>query len=196
MNNEQHNQTPPPEHNDLAQLWQGIETESQLSAQELSKLAKRSKLKNKLLFAWDWLGCGLIGVALYISMARQLSYLIVAWLVLALLFSIWLTLQFNKFRVSGERALSGTTANYNHYLIEKAKADIKLGKLLNISNWIFAISLVLVFVTEPLLPVKPMFSDPEKRLYLIAWAIFWTGVWFYYGYRKIRKGKQILKQLQ
>ena len=178
------------------ELWQGIETESEVSAQELSKLAKRSKLKNKLFFAWDWLGCGIVAAVLYVAIAKQLSYLIVAWLVFGLIFSVWLTLQFNKFRVSGETALSGSTANYNQYLIDKAKADIKVGKLLNWSNWGLTASMFAVFLVEPFLPVEPLVSEPEKWLYIIAWSVFWIGLWLFYGYRKIRKGEQVLKQLQ
>ncbi len=196
MDNENKGQPTSLEAEELAQLWQGIETNSGPSAQELAKLAKRNKLKNTLIFAWDWLGCVIMLAVVYYAINKQASYVVMTWLLLGSVFSIWLTIQFNKYRVAGTNALSGTTANYNRYLSDKAKADIKVGKLINLSSWGLLISMIVLVIAEQVLPVKAMIDSKEEWLFVIGWTTFWISLWLYYGYKKIRKGKQALKQLQ
>ena len=181
---------------ELAQLWQTIETEPEVSAHQLQKLAKRSKMKNKLILLWDSLGCLIILYFLYLAIAKQASYLVITWIVLAIIFAVWLTVKFNRYRQEGERALSSTIANYKSYLVDKAKSNIKVGKLLNVSNLIMLLSMFVLVIADQWFAEKPMITEAKQWYFLIGWSVFWGGSLFFYGYWKINKGKKALKNLE
>lgn len=196
MNNEQEQQEQSPEQNELAQLWQGIETHSGPSVAELAQLAKRSKLKNQLIYIWDWLGCAVLLAVIYLAFVKQLSYLVIAWLLFTIIFSVWLTLELNKYRRAGAQALFEQTVNYQTYLVDKAKADIKVGKLLNLANWVVLASMAVLIAGDFLLPTKRFINSVEDGMFVVGWTLTCIGCCFFYAYRKIRKGKQALANLQ
>jgi len=181
---------------ELEQLWQSIEAETDISANELEKIAKKSKLKNKLILIWDLLGCLICIWVLYLAIMKDSSFVVIGWLVLAIVFAFWLTWKFNRYRRTGEKALSNSTASYQNYLIEKANSDIKIGKLFNRSNTIMLVSMSLVLGYEYFFSSDPIISDVSTWIFIVAWTTFWGGLLFAYGYWKIRKGKKALKQLQ
>lgn len=189
MNNEQDK--------DLSQLWQGIETqaEPEHSAQALAAMAKREQLKSKLVLYWDLFLCINLGVLLFFSLKHGYSYAVVGWLGIAIIASLWLTLKFNRLRKASHQALSDDTASFNQYLIDKAKADIRIGKLFNISNALVTASMVGVFGYENWYSGQPIIKDPSEWYFVIGWAVFWIGLLFYYGWWKIKKGKKALLQL-
>lgn len=180
---------------DLEQVWQSINLAPEFSAHQLEKMAKKSRNKNRLIFTADLTGNGIVLWGLYLAWSKDASLLIMLWLFLAFLFGLWLMREFYKIRQAGELALTGSTASYQNYLIEKANSDIKVGKLFNVSNLIVSSSMALVFVLEQWFIGEPLLTSTKDWVLVVCWASFWIGLMFVYGFWKIRKGKKVLKHL-
>jgi hypothetical protein len=180
---------------DLEQVWQSINLAPEFSAHQLEKMAKKSRNKNRLIFTADLTGNGIVLWGLYLAWSKDASLLIMLWLFLAFLFGLWLMREFYKIRQAGELALTGSTASYQNYLIEKANSDIKVGKLFNVSNLIVSSSMALVFILEQWFIGEPLLTSTKDWVLVVCWASFWIGLMFVYGFWKIRKGKKVLKHL-
>lgn len=180
---------------DLEQVWQSINLAPEFSAHQLEKMAQKSRNKNRLIFTADLTGNGIVLWGLYLAWSKDASLLIMLWLFLAFLFGLWLMREFYKIRQAGELALTGSTASYQNYLIEKANSDIKVGKLFNVSNLIVSLSMALVFVLEQWFIGEPLLTSTKDWVLVVSWASFWIGLMFVYGFWKIRKGKKVLKHL-
>ena len=180
---------------DLEQVWQSINLAPEFSAHQLEKMAKKSRNKNRLIFTADLTGNGIVLWGLYLAWSKDASLLIMLWLFLAFLFGLWLMREFYKIRQAGELALTGSTASYQNYLIEKANSDIKVGKLFNVSNLIVSLSMALVFVLEQWFIGESLLTSTKDWVLVVCWASFWIGLMFVYGFWKIRKGKKVLKHL-
>lgn len=180
---------------DLEQVWQSINLAPEFSAHQLEKMAQKSRNKNRLIFTADLTGNGIVLWGLYLAWSKDASLLIMLWLFLAFLFGLWLMREFYKIRQAGELALTGSTASYQNYLIEKANSDIKVGKLFNVSNLIVTSSMALVFVLEQWFIGEPLLTSTKDWVLVVSWASFWIGLMFVYGFWKIRKGKKVLKHL-
>ena len=180
---------------DLEQVWQSINLAPEFSAHQLEKMAQKSRNKNRLIFTADLTGNGIVLWGLYLAWSKDASLLIMLWLFLAFLFGLWLMREFYKIRQAGELALTGSTASYQNYLIEKANSDIKVGKLFNVSNLIVSSSMALVFVLEQWFIGESLLTSTKDWVLVVCWASFWIGLMFVYGFWKIRKGKKVLKHL-
>ena len=181
----------------LSEMWQSIQSDVKLNSDKIFKQARRDALINNAMLIFDCLGSVIIAVILWLAITTgPYAMIFVLWLIAALIFNSWLAWKLFVTRNVKVKRLDKATVDYQRYLMDGAESDIKVGRIFIRTNHVVFISLALTVAFDQLTGQPPLIRSAQQWSFALIWSVFVYGATYWYGVRKMKKGKQRMNGLK